>query len=926
MILKLKKLSKKINEQILIKNFTFEFKESGFYIILGESGCGKTTLLNILSLIDTNYEGLYLINDNDAFRYKEVEKCSLRSNKFSYIFQNFNLFDDDTVFNNIMLMLDSISELTKDFKINKVTEVIKLLDLEKIRNEYVRNLSGGEKQRVAIGRAIITSPEVIFCDEPTGSLDTINTENIFNILRNISLNTTVICVTHDKENAIKYADTILEFKNKEIKVIKNQPKKKKEKLKLMNLLSKKKTSTLRFKYIFNYVYSKLKIRKVRNVIKSIFLSISLISSGLSLGLSTGLHTSLVDSFKSVLDQNLVVLNKKDCKNTIFDFYSSSINDVASLLNKYKDDLDYFGTNYLVDFENFFPNGNDLYLTQTGKLKRIEGFNIRMFNEFIVIRDFSRYEIYPTQTEDLKDDEIIMSFNYEQMKNICMELRIEKTFDSLARYIKTHNLLVTLRVQNDSWQYNDEQLFKVKGVILDSSNRIYHTNPLFNNVLFEEKMRFPVSNRLNKVEDYPWIFKKVYYVHTKKFQTYFLNKVFYDEDYQNFLFDSDNSTYSPLTCAYDTQVTNKLFVYNVFKDTIDINMIKNLDDIDFKYENYYFSTNQGYFNNGTSLFSGFSKPVFFSLDSQKLDFIIDAHSKVAEDEYLNIKVPENVVDGYAFKPSSDNLKFKSTQIELLPNEIFVSEGFRKILGVDDVINKEVFVTLLTNSASVDNEIRNTFKTIKLVIKGVEKRDNNVAIYQNNDFSISLFRDLFKISSFSLIPTSIIFETNNKLDQKDIDYINSFFSDYELTNPILTIEQSIEDSMLFLKYLLFGFSVLSIISSFIFLVIISIVNAIESKKDISIFCILGFNKFQILKIFIFDNLFYSLISFITSSISLIFISMTIENVLSKTYGISSFNIANPIYFAFNVIILLIVSVLSALTILRVIRNLKIEKHLH
>ena len=142
-----------------------------------------------------------------------------------------------------MLMLDSISELTNDFKINKVTEVIKLLDLEKIRNEYVRNLSGGEKQRVAIGRAIITSPEVIFCDEPTGSLDTINTENIFNILRNISLNTTVVCVTHDKENAIKYADTILEFKNKEIKVIKNQPKKKKEKLKLMNLLSKKKTST-----------------------------------------------------------------------------------------------------------------------------------------------------------------------------------------------------------------------------------------------------------------------------------------------------------------------------------------------------------------------------------------------------------------------------------------------------------------------------------------------------------------------------------------------------------------------------------------------------------------------------------------------------------------------------------------------------------
>lgn len=925
MIIRLEKLTKQYDNRPLFEDFSYEFKENGFYVILGDSGSGKTTLLNIISLIDNEYRGKIYIDNKNALNFKNTEKCMIRSNKFGYIFQNYNLFEDDTVENNILLMLDAISNINKKIKLHKINEILSLLKIEYLKHEYVRNLSGGEKQRVAIARAMITNPEVIFCDEPTGALDTSNTENIYQILKEISNSVTIICVTHDKDSANKYADYILKIEHRKINVLKTHNSKKTSSLKLMKLLNKSSSSKLGIKYIFRYLKSRFKVRKIRNIIKNLFLSISLISSGLSICLSSGINNSLIDSFKKILDQNVVVLNKKNSRNEIFDFYSSGINDVASIMNKYKEYLDYFGCNYIVDYENFFPDENNLYLAKSGKIIKIDGFNIRMFNEFIYLTNLNSIETYPLITDDLNDDEIILSFNFDTLKSICFDLKIERTINSLSNYIKTHNVYVNLRVKNNSWQYSDEQLFKVRAFILDTKNRVYHTNPLFNTILFEDKMKFPVSNRLNKVEEYPRIFKKVYYVHTRNFQTYFLNKILYDQDYKDYLFDSDTKFYSPLTCAYNTQSTNKLYVYNIFKDGLDIGIINFLNEVGFKYKSYYFSTNQGYFNNGTSLFNGFSRPVFLAKDLSKIESIIDAHSKVSEEDYLKIQVPENVVDGYAFKPSSNNLKLKSSELELLPNEIIVSEGFEDIIG-EEITEKEIYISMLVESEEYNGKINNNFETIKLLVKDVIEGDRSVSIYQNKEFSLSLFRDLFKISSFSLLPNSIIFETNDRMTKKDLDKVNNYFDEYEISNPLLEIEESIDDSMKFLNYLLYSFTVVSIISSLILLILICVINALESKREIAIYTILGFNKYEILKIFIFDNLIQSFISYIASSFSLLLIMIIINSTLSNNYGLSSINFANPLYLLINLIIIIFLSLVSVISVMETISNIKLEKYLH
>lgn len=926
MKLEIKNLNKQFGEQVLFKNISFEFKEKGFYALVGDSGSGKTTLLNILSFIDLEFDGNYFLDSIDVKTYNEKYRQGLKAKKFGFVFQNFNLFEDDTVFNNIKIMLDSSIDLSEDFKIRKIEEVIKILDIEKLKNEYVKNLSGGEKQRVAIGRALVTSPEVIFCDEPTGALDSENSQNIFKILRSISKDVLIICVTHDLSLAQKFSEHILTIKNKEIHYYKNESKYIEDNICLMKINDKKDKARLKLPFIFAHLKNKFKAKKVRNLIRNFLLSIALLTTGLSLSLTTGIHQSVVNSFASLIDQNTVVMTKKGCKNMIYDYYSSGKVEIIRMLNDYKDDLDYYGINYVVDFENYFIDENDLYLLKSGRVSKINGFNARMFNEFIYTQDIKRIDSYPKLTEPLNYDEIVISINYEQMKQLCLDLQILRSFEDLGKHLETNDVMVSLRVKNNEWQYSDEQLFKLKGVVMDTKNRIYHTNHLFNELVFEESMRFPVTNRFNAPLKEPWTLRKVYYVHTKNFQTYFLNKILYDDEYSNFTFDSDNRSYSPLLCSYNTQNTNKVYVYNAFHDAIEIEKIDELKKIGFDFTNYYFSTSLGYFNNGTSLFTGFARPVFMSKNLDSIEQIIDAHSKVTEKEFLNIKVPEGVVDGYAFKPSSSNVRLKVYDKNIKPNEIVVSQGFLDILNSGEFYEGDIYVSLLKSSSENNEFIKNEFETIKLKIIDVISNDSSVSIYQNKEFSLSLFRDFFKISTFNLIPTSVIFETNEKLKDEKLKELELILPNYSFVNPILQIENSIEDSTKFLKYILLSFSGIAIISSLILMLIVTLINAIEARKEIAILYVLGFEKSEIINIFIFDNLMNSISCYVFSVLSLFLVSSVVGKMLGSTLGLQGFVLTSPISILVNLIITIVIALFGTLGSIFEIKNIKLSENLH
>ena len=196
------------HENRVLRGIDLELPDTGFVCILGVSGCGKTSLLNVLGGIDTFDGGRISVNDTEADRYGTRRMEAERNRSFAYIFQNYYLLSEHSVAYNVYLGMQSLS-LSEEEKRARIREALAAVDLSHYGHRTVDSLSGGQKQRVAIARALVRRPRVIFADEPTGNLDEANTQKICAILRRLSENSLVLMVTHEERIARFYADRIL---------------------------------------------------------------------------------------------------------------------------------------------------------------------------------------------------------------------------------------------------------------------------------------------------------------------------------------------------------------------------------------------------------------------------------------------------------------------------------------------------------------------------------------------------------------------------------------------------------------------------------------------------------------------------------------------------------------------------------------------
>lgn len=180
---------------------SLEFREGEFVAIMGPSGCGKSTFLNILGLLDSPTRGSYLLNGVEMYGQSERQRADVRKHHIGFVFQNFNLIDELTVFENIelpLLYLDLSSEEIEQ----RVNAVMDKMQITHRRNHFPQQLSGGQQQRVAVARAVVTEPGIILADEPTGNLDSRNGKEVMDLLCELNKKgTTIIMVTHSRYDA-----------------------------------------------------------------------------------------------------------------------------------------------------------------------------------------------------------------------------------------------------------------------------------------------------------------------------------------------------------------------------------------------------------------------------------------------------------------------------------------------------------------------------------------------------------------------------------------------------------------------------------------------------------------------------------------------------------------------------------------------------
>ncbi|MBR5046556.1 ABC transporter ATP-binding protein [Candidatus Saccharibacteria bacterium] len=184
-------------ESFALKDFDLTIKRGEFIMIMGPSGCGKTTLLNIIGLLDRATSGEYILNDRNIANISSTRQARIRAKKIGFIFQNYNLIDDLPILENVALPLVYIGQ-PRTVRLKNASEALKRFHLGEKEYYYPWQLSGGQQQRAAIARAIVSNPEIILADEPTGNLDSRTSYIVMDELKKIhEEGNTIVMVTHN---------------------------------------------------------------------------------------------------------------------------------------------------------------------------------------------------------------------------------------------------------------------------------------------------------------------------------------------------------------------------------------------------------------------------------------------------------------------------------------------------------------------------------------------------------------------------------------------------------------------------------------------------------------------------------------------------------------------------------------------------------
>ncbi|MDR2266136.1 MAG: ABC transporter ATP-binding protein [Christensenellaceae bacterium] len=191
-----------------LDGISIKFQDNGLVAIVGKSGCGKTTLLNMIAGIDKPSAGEIIINDEKLSKFGESDFDFYRNYYISLIFQEYNLLNDYSVIENIRLAC-RIQGNNKELTHQRAQDALRLVGMEELAQRKINTLSGGQQQRVAIARAIAKDSKIILCDEPTGNLDSKTSQEIYELLKNVAKERLVIVVSHDREFADGFANRVV---------------------------------------------------------------------------------------------------------------------------------------------------------------------------------------------------------------------------------------------------------------------------------------------------------------------------------------------------------------------------------------------------------------------------------------------------------------------------------------------------------------------------------------------------------------------------------------------------------------------------------------------------------------------------------------------------------------------------------------------
>ena len=621
--------------------------------------------------------------------------------------------------------------------------------------------------------------------------------------------------------------------------------------------------------------------------------------GLAITLSSSIASNIKDAYREIVDENsmMVSLNKEN--NIRNEQYAASYYEVESIKEKYSQYVDDVGVCYVANFEKFFPDLNNLVISKDYHYRVLQGFSARHINEFTWLEDLKE-TIYPEQIDTLEDDEIILGFNYDKLIDFCFELQIERNVKSLSNYIKNNDLYLYFDFANNDWTYSDQQLVRLVGFVLENDLKIYHSNHLWNEYMFETRMRFPVSDALSIADKNPWTMKKIYYLKTNENRDKLLNLYYDDKIADEYILEIANETYYPWL-YYERKMVDRdrLLVFINKTKHFPLWQIPYFLNNDGNLKEPIIANNGGYVIYPDSLMMGFAKTMYFSKDENKLNDIINHQTTNNANGFYQEELPDGVKSGNYAKSLQNGVKFSVLSESLLIgeaaheiDEIVISSALFNELGYKN-LGEKLYVATSKNEVLVDgNKIIKDFVNVELKIVGVVK-SNKPSIYHNKNWTILFYQSLVGISSFNLQCQTLSFSLNspNKINES-IELAKKAFPKYEIINPLSGINDSVDTVCFYITIVLIIFSLVATTISILLLTICNYLYVLEGRKEIALARCLGVNKKESKKFLFWHSLMQCLISFAIASIELFCISIVANFEVSQSLSLGFSFSFNPI----------------------------------
>ena len=921
-------VNKSFNNHHVLKDINIHLPRTGLIAIQGPSGCGKTTFLNLLSGL-LPFDGDIEVNGHHINSMNQKDLDEFRLNNYGFVFQDFKLFESESVINNVMFPIEMISGLSKEAKISKCKSLLAMVGLKSHVNQKVSKLSGGEKQRVAIARALVNSPKIVLADEPTGALDSNNGQEIMRILQSISLHSLVVMVTHDDELAKQYGNQIIVMNDGKIQeVIKQETENDKQFVPISKNRVSQKKPMIPSSFLFKHTLNSIKQKKWRTSICNLVTSMGLIGVGLATSLSSAISSNIKKSYSQIIDQSKIVMTLKSQEKSIYGQYAANYFEASDLASNYQDYIYDIGCTYYNDFESFFPHSNCIALADTPYFHPIEGLSARHINEFKWLDIEPPSVMYPEKVEHLENDKVVLALTIDMVYDICFELHIARTVTELSRYMQTNKLRIFYDLRNDNWQYDDQQILEVVAFSLEKEAGIYHNNHMWNEHMFEERMRFPTDDIINVSSELPWYLKKIYYFHIKRDLDQFLNKIHHDKRFDPYIIEIANEMYYPWLYGENSKnIRNRALIFVNSLNSIAMSTYELIGEVDKRVVNPIYGSIGGYSIYPSSMMYGFSNFMYFSNSIQSIEETIDVNTTLNAEMNQNLQLPDDVLCGHFSQSLNGGINYRILEGDLIKgkypetiDEIVISSELEKKLFDGDGVGKFLEIaSLVSQSQNSSGDIVRHFKTTELYVSGIKDESKNY-IYHNDDWTISFFQLKLGISAFNLSINSLMVDVTN---EKEIDEISKklerAFPELEIYQPMGEINQSINQVCGYIEIALMCFSIIAVVISVLLLSISNYLYMFENKKDIGLVRCIGVSKGEAKKLIITHSVVMCFISFFLSSIELFLTSIVISAELSKQMG-TTFEISfNPLSLLYMFLLAFSISIVSSLVIARQLNKL-------